>query len=60
MALFLDTGNPDGLIAMASRPGSPGEMEIEAADDFILSVAQRALLGAHLSACYLLARRSQA
>jgi hypothetical protein len=31
------TGNPDGLIAMASRPESPGKFEIETADDFILA-----------------------
>lgn len=30
------TGNPDGLIATASRPGTPGKTEIESADDFIL------------------------
>jgi PEP-CTERM motif len=38
-SLLVSTGNPDGLIAMASRPGSPGKIEIEAADDFILSGA---------------------
>jgi hypothetical protein len=37
--LLVSTGNPDGLIAMASRPGSSGKIEIEAADDFILSGA---------------------
>ena len=37
--LLISTGSPDGLIAMASRPGSPGKIEIEAADDFILSGA---------------------
>jgi hypothetical protein len=37
-SLLINTGSPDGLIAMASRPGSPGG-EIEAADDFILSGA---------------------
>lgn len=36
-SVFISTGNPDGLVAMASRPDSPGKMEIEAADDFILS-----------------------
>jgi hypothetical protein len=30
------TGAPDGRMAMASRPESPGKIEIEAADDFIL------------------------
>jgi hypothetical protein len=33
------TGNPDGRMAMASRPDSPGKPEIEAADDFVLSAA---------------------
>ncbi len=37
--LIINTGNPDGLIAMASRPESAGKIEIEAADDFILSGA---------------------
>ena len=31
------TGTPDGQMAMASRPSSPGKIEIEAADDFILN-----------------------
>jgi hypothetical protein len=31
------TGNPDGKMAMASRPTSAGKIEIEAADDFLLS-----------------------
>jgi hypothetical protein len=34
---FFSTGNPDGLIATASRPDSPGRPEIEAADDFVLT-----------------------
>ena len=38
-SLIVNTGNPDGLIAMASRPESAGKIEIEAADDFILSGA---------------------
>jgi hypothetical protein len=38
-SLVINTGSPDGLIAMASRPDSPGKIEIEAADDFILSGA---------------------
>jgi hypothetical protein len=37
-APFFDNGAPDGKIAMASRPASPGKIEIEAADDFILGV----------------------
>lgn len=31
------TGNPDGRIGTASRPASTGKIEIESADDFILS-----------------------
>ena len=31
------TGNPDGKMALASRPDSPGKQEIEAADDFVLT-----------------------
>jgi PEP-CTERM motif len=34
---FFSTGNPDGLIATASRPDSPGRPEIESADDFVLT-----------------------
>ena len=37
MAPFsFSTGNPNGLIATASRPASTGKQEIESADDFIL------------------------
>jgi hypothetical protein len=36
---FFSTGNPDGLIATASRPDSAGKTEIESADDFVLSGA---------------------
>jgi len=38
---FFSTGNPDGLIGMASHPENPGfgQIEIEAADDFVLSSA---------------------
>jgi PEP-CTERM motif len=35
--VFFSTGNPDGLIAAASRPSSPGVFEIETADDFVLA-----------------------
>ncbi len=35
------TGNPDGKIATASRPESPGKLEIESADDFILNSSTR-------------------
>jgi len=38
-AFFFSTGNPDGLIATASRPDSAGQTEIESADDFVLSGA---------------------
>jgi PEP-CTERM motif len=31
------TGNPDGKIATASRPESPGKFEIESADDFVVT-----------------------
>lgn len=34
---FFTTGNPDGRIATASRPASPGLAEIESADDFVLA-----------------------
>jgi hypothetical protein len=34
---FFSTGNPDGKMAMASRPSSSGKIEIEAADDFVLT-----------------------
>jgi hypothetical protein len=34
---FFSTGNPDGLIATASRPDSSGKIEIESADDFVLT-----------------------
>jgi hypothetical protein len=32
---LFSTGNPDGLMAMASRPSGGGKIEIEAADDFV-------------------------
>src|SRR6516165_829028 len=34
---FFSTGDPDGKMATASRPGTPGVIEIESADDFILN-----------------------
>jgi len=34
---FFSTGEPDGRIATASRPDSPGKIEIESADDFVLT-----------------------
>jgi hypothetical protein len=36
---FFSTGNPDGSIATASRPASPGKLEIESADDFVVTGA---------------------
>ena len=35
-SFFFNTGGPDGKMASASRTGSPGRQEIEAADDFLL------------------------
>lgn len=37
--VVINTGNPDGLIATASRPSSAGKIEIETADDFVLTQA---------------------
>jgi hypothetical protein len=34
---FFSTGNPDGLIATATRPALAGKFEIESADDFVLT-----------------------
>jgi hypothetical protein len=34
---FFSTGNVDGLIATASRPSSAGKIEIESADDFVVT-----------------------
>jgi hypothetical protein len=36
-AYTFTTGAPDGRIGMLSRPSGPGQLETEAADDFILS-----------------------
>jgi hypothetical protein len=33
---FFSTGAPDGLMATATRPNSPGKFEIESADDIVL------------------------
>ncbi|HZP85809.1 MAG TPA: PEP-CTERM sorting domain-containing protein, partial [Burkholderiales bacterium] len=35
--IIFTTGDPDGLMATASRPAAGGKTEIESADDFILS-----------------------
>jgi hypothetical protein len=34
------TGNPDGLMAVATRPSTAGKFEIEAGDDFVLTSSQ--------------------
>jgi PEP-CTERM motif len=34
--VFFSTGDPNNLMAMASRPGTAGKLEIEAADDFFI------------------------
>lgn len=36
---FFSTGAPDGLIATGSRPASAGKIEIESADDFVVTGA---------------------
>jgi hypothetical protein len=35
-SFFFSTGNPDGRIATGARPGTPGKVQIETGDDFIL------------------------
>lgn len=40
-AFFFSTGDPDGKIATASRPDSAGKIEIESADDFVLTSGTR-------------------
>src|SRR5437016_3888360 len=37
------TGSPDGLIGTLSRPASPGKIETETADDFILTQSSTTL-----------------
>ncbi|MGE5105851.1 MAG: PEP-CTERM sorting domain-containing protein [Betaproteobacteria bacterium] len=37
LPFFFSTGNPDGLLASASRPGSAGVLETESADDFVIT-----------------------
>src|SRR5215469_13997877 len=44
-AFVFSTGNPDGLMATATRPSSPGKFEIETGDDFAL-IQQTLLTGA--------------
>ena len=36
-SFFFSTGDPDGKMATASRPGSAGVLETESADDFVLT-----------------------
>jgi hypothetical protein len=36
-SFFFSTGDPNGLMATASRPASSGKIEIESADDFIVT-----------------------
>jgi hypothetical protein len=36
-SFFFSTGDPDGKMATASRPSSAGKIEIESADDFVLT-----------------------
>jgi len=36
-SFFFSTGNPDGKIATLSRPASPGKIQTETADDFIVT-----------------------
>jgi hypothetical protein len=43
---FFSTGNPDGKIATASRPSSAGKIEIESADDFVVSGGNLSLTSA--------------
>jgi hypothetical protein len=43
--VIINTGNPDGKMAVASRPESAGKIEIEAGDDFVLG-APTSLTGA--------------
>jgi hypothetical protein len=44
-SFVFNTGNPDGLIATATRPDSPGKFEIETGDDFVLT-QQTSITGA--------------
>ena len=44
-AFVFSTGTPDGLMATATRPSSPGKFEIETGDDFVLT-QQTSLTGA--------------
>ena len=39
--VFFSTGDVDGRIGIGARPGSPGKLEIEAGDDFVLGHSTR-------------------
>ena len=39
-AFFFSTGNPDGLMAVATRPSTAGKFEIETGDDFVWTSSQ--------------------
>jgi PEP-CTERM motif len=43
---FFSTGDPDGRIATASRPAASGKIEIESADDFLLTAGLTTLTNA--------------
>jgi len=45
-SILFSTGDPDGKIATASRPSGNGKIEIETADDFILTAPATTLTGA--------------
>ena len=45
-ALLFSTGDPDGKIATASRPDTPGKAEIESADDFTVAAGLTSVTGA--------------
>jgi hypothetical protein len=44
--VFFSTGNPNGLMATASRPSGAGKIEIESADDFVLTSPNTAITSA--------------
>ena len=46
---FFSTGDVNGQIATASRPSSPGKIEIETGDDFVVSGGTLKLTERHLS-----------
>ena len=44
---FFSTGNPDGRLGALSQPASPGKLETETADDFILTETTSISSGHH-------------